>query len=162
MKKGQFIIFVLLIAFLLSGCAGAQAAKPTATVAPTEAPTPIPEPTSTPEPNAFDDQNVLLYKEVRNDNTGRWRVAVISSSLVPSDHAIDYYKKYFTDDSEIHFICNLGLKTTTKITCLGNSLYVDVYEYTQGEDHDAKVLPGGMKYGAYIVDMKTGEVEKLD
>ena len=42
--------------------------------------------------------------KVRNDNTGNWRISLIAENIDMSEYALDYYKQYFTDDSEIHFI----------------------------------------------------------
>lgn len=107
------------------------------------------------------DSNVLFYKNVRNDVTGNWRVAVIYTSADIVENALDYYKAYFGSDDEIHFVCNLGLKTTTSIKVLAGQLYVDVYEYVDGEEHDAKTLPGGDLLKSYTVDMTTGEATEL-
>ena len=58
-------------------------------------------------------------------------------------------------------MCNLGLKTTTSIKVLAGQLYVDVFEYVDGEEHDAKTLHGGDLLKSYMVDMTTGEATEL-
>ena len=104
---------------------------------------------------------ITFYKSVRNDTTGRWRVAVIYTGENMVDHALDYYKAYFTSDDELHFICNLGLKTTTEISVVLGKLQVDVREYVDKEEHDAKILNSGTLLTSYWVDMATGEIEEL-
>ena len=78
-----------------------------------------------------------------------------------SEYALDYYKQYFTDDSEIHFIVNFNYNTTTKIMVMGGDLDVTVQEYVAKEEHDAKMLGSGTVLAEYLVDKETGEVEKI-
>lgn len=105
---------------------------------------------------------LTFYNNVRNDVTGNWRVSVIYSNAVMQEHAVNYYKAYFTDNNEIHFVCNLGLKTTTRIKVVAGELEVTVFEYVQSEEHDAKVLPGGQMLAQYYVNMETGAIEEID
>lgn len=116
--------------------------------------------------NAFDSMITTgvgtFYESVHNDATGKGRVYVYHSSTVASDHAVEYYNAYFDSDDEIHFVVNLGLKTTTKIVSVENKLVVSVYEYVDGEEHDAKVLPGGMLYASYLIDKESGTSEQVE
>ncbi len=100
-------------------------------------------------------------RNVHNDVTGNWRVAVVYDSAQATDIALDYYNKYFESDSEIHAIVNLYLKTTTKISVLGNILDVTIYEYVDKEEHDAKALFSGMLLKEYFIDKDTGEIEEI-
>lgn len=104
---------------------------------------------------------LTFYKSVPNDVTGNWRVAVIYTDADMVENALDYYNAYFGSDDEIHFVCNLGLKTTTSIKVLAGQLFVDVFEYVDGEEHDAKTLPGGDLLKSYTVDMTTGDATEL-
>lgn len=99
--------------------------------------------------------------KVRNDTTGNWRISCIAENIDMSEHALDYYKQYFTDDSEIHFIVNFNYNTTTKIMSMGDQLDVTVQDYVSKEEHDAKVLGSGEVLAEYFVDKDTGEVEKV-
>jgi len=103
----------------------------------------------------------LRPQTVRNDVTGNWRISVIASPTVISDYAHDYYKEYVKDDEEIHFITNLTLKTTTKIAKTAMGLNVTVYEYVDGEEHDAKKLASGMILADEYYDSETGEKIEL-
>lgn len=104
---------------------------------------------------------LTFYKSVPNDVTGNWRVAVIYTDADMVENALDYYNAYFGSDDEIHFVCNLGLKTTTSIKVMAGQMFVDVFEYVDGEEHDAKTLPGGDLLKSYTVDMTTGEATEL-
>ena len=99
---------------------------------------------------------------VRNDVTGNWRVAVIAENIQMQDYALDYYNEYFKDDKEIHAIINFNYNTTTKINIYGDTIYVTVYEYVKGEEHDAKIMYSGMVLKEYSVDKNTGEIKELD
>lgn len=99
--------------------------------------------------------------KVRNDATGNWRISCIAENIDMSEHALDYYKQYFTDDSEIHFIVNFNYNTTTKIMSMGDQLDVTVQDYVSKEEHDAKVLGSGEVLAEYFVDKDTGEIEKV-
>lgn len=103
----------------------------------------------------------LFYKEVRNDVTGRWRLFVYYSSETVIDHAVDYYNAYFESDDEIHWVVNLGLETTSSIMYSSGYLFIDVHEYVEDEEHDAKVLGGGMLLKSYSVNLSSGEIEDL-
>lgn len=99
--------------------------------------------------------------EVRNDTTGNWRISLIAENIDMSEYALDYYKQYFTDDSEIHFIVNFNYNTTTKIMVMGGDLDVTVQEYVAKEEHDAKILGSGTVLAEYFVNIETGEIEKV-
>ena len=99
--------------------------------------------------------------DVRNDVTGNWRISTIAESIKVQDYALDYYKKYFEDDKEIHGIVNFNYNTTTKISVMGNLLDVTVHEYVSKEEHDAKLLFSGMLLSEYHINIATGEVDKV-
>ena len=100
---------------------------------------------------------LLFYDSVRNDVTGNWRRAGTSSSLVPADYAIEYYEMMFSSEDEIHAVWNATLNTTTKISVSGNLLFVDTFEYVDGEEHDAKIMFSGILLDSQILDLETGE-----
>ena len=41
-------------------------------------------------------------------------------------------------------------------------MFVTVKEYQDGEEHDAKVLGGGMQLDEFCVDLEKGELVSLD
>lgn len=108
----------------------------------------------------FDDIKFVPLK-VRNDSTGNWRYATIAENIDIQDYALDYYKKYFESDDEVHFILNYNYNTTTRINKLANLLVVTVHERVDKEQNDAKTLCSGMMLKEYHVNMETGEVEEI-
>ncbi len=106
--------------------------------------------------------SIRFSDSVRNDTTGRWRCTVLYTSEDMVKHALDYYHAYFSSDDELHFICNLNLKTTTAIAVVSGILYVDVHEYVENEEHDAKVLNSGKLLASYTVNTETGKIERLN
>lgn len=103
----------------------------------------------------------FTVSKVRNDSTGNWRISLIAENIDMSEYALDYYKQYFTDDSEIHFIVNFNYNTTTKIMVVGGQLDVTVQDYVSKEEHDANILGSGTVLAEYFVDKETGEIEKI-
>lgn len=110
---------------------------------------------------ALSDGYVSFSRSVDDDVTGRWRLLLYASGEDILNHVVDYYRAYFEDDSEVHVVVNLGLRTTTVINVFGDSLYVDVHEYVDKEEHNAKTLGGGTLLKSYIVTISTGEIEDI-
>lgn len=101
---------------------------------------------------------IQFWDEVRNDVTGEWRRAATSDSLVPADYGLEYYQEMFSSDDEIHSVWNATLKTTTRISVSGGLLFVDTFEYIDGEEHDAKIMFSGELLDSRIIDVETGEL----
>lgn len=158
-------IVLLALALGLTACGGSSSstASSTAPSAPassvSESTAPEVEPASA-ESSPLDGISFRADK-VRNDTTGNWRISLIAENIDMSEYALDYYKQYFTDDSEIHFIVNFNYNTTTKIMVMGGDLDVTVQEYVAKEEHDAKMLGSGTVLAEYLVDKETGEVKKI-
>lgn len=165
-------IVLLALAVSLTACGSSAsstassvaASAPVSSVAESTAPeaestAPEAEPAST-ESSPLDGISFRADK-VRNDTTGNWRISLIAENIDMSEYALDYYKQYFTDDSEIHFIVNFNYNTTTKIMVMGGDLDVTVQEYVAKEEHDAKLLGSGAVLAEYFVNIETGEIEKV-
>lgn len=116
----------------------------------------------TKEESTLDEMSVIFLDSVRNDVTGNWRMAKVTGSKSAEEYAADYYKEYFKAENEVHAVVNFTLKTTTCITYVGGKINVRIYEYVDGEEHDAKALFGGEKLSEYNVDPDTGEAEKVE
>lgn len=97
---------------------------------------------------------------VRNDTTGKWKIVSIAEPVDVSQYATEYYGSCFKDDSEIHAIVNFTYKTTTKIAYTAGMINVTVYEYVDGEEHDANKLFSGMKLSDDFYNAESGD--KLD
>ena len=163
-------IVLLALALGLTACGGSASstASSTASSAPAssvsesaaESTSAAPESEAPAESSPLDGIKFTVSK-VRNDSTGNWRISLIAENIDMSEYALDYYKQYFTDDSEIHFIVNFNYNTTTKIMVMGGDLDVTVQEYVAKEEHDAKMLGSGTVLAEYFVNIETGELEKV-
>ncbi len=109
-----------------------------------------------------DIESSISVQKVRNDVTGKWRVAKIAENIDIEKYALSYYENYFESDDEIHAIVNFNFKTTTKITVMGEFLDVTIYEYVEKEEDDAKLLFSGMVLKEYCVYLDNGDIEELD
>jgi hypothetical protein len=110
----------------------------------------------------IDGMDIIFSDSVRNDVTGNWRMAKVTGNKSTEEYALDYYKELFSDDSEVHAVVNFTLNTTSCITCVGGKINVRIYEYVDGEEHDAKALFGGTKYAEYNIDIETGKIETAE
>ena len=163
-------IVLLALALGLTACGGSASstASSTASSAPAssvsesaaESTSAAPESEAPAESSPLDGSKFTVSK-VRNDSTGNWRISLIAENIDMSEYALDYYKQYFTDDSEIHFIVNFNYNTTTKIMVVGGQLDVTVQDYVSKEEHDANILGSGTVLAEYFVDKETGEIEKI-
>jgi len=107
--------------------------------------------------------NVLYHDNVRNDVTGKWRLAVIADGSDLNNYVADFYKYFVRDDSEIFGIVNLTLRTSTLVTPVKEDwLDITITEYQDGEEHDANALYGGASLGEYWINTKTGEIDNLE
>lgn len=92
-------------------------------------------------------------KDVRNDVTGKWKIATTTDSIDIEDYALDYYNENMKDD-EIHYIVNFTNDTTTQITKMNNELNLEVRERVDKEEHDAKTLGSGMLLQSMTIEIK--------
>ena len=99
-----------------------------------------------------DKYNLTYFGNVKNDKTGKWRLAEYANQTSQEVLALDYYKEFFKSDDEVHALINMSTKTTARISVVGDKLDVAIYEYVAGEEHDAVKLYGGMKLQEYEVD----------
>lgn len=155
-------VLALALAFSLTACGGSSSSSESVSsesVASSVSSAPESESISA-ESSPLDGINFRADK-VRNDATGNWRISCIAENIDMSEVALDYYKQYFTDDSEIHFIVNFNNNTTTKIMNMGDDLDVTVQEYVSKEEHDANLLGSGSVLAEYFVNKETGEIEKV-
>lgn len=106
------------------------------------------------------DISLTYYDKVKNDVTGKWRLAVISEDIDIQDYIFSYYKKYYKNDNEIHGIVNPYKKITTKINYLYGMLFVTELTYVDGEEHDAKLLFSGTPIRGYLIYTDNGDIVK--
>ncbi|MBR1692308.1 MAG: hypothetical protein IJ711_05980, partial [Lachnospiraceae bacterium] len=109
----------------------------------------------------LDSIGIHFSDHVPNDVTGNFRLARVSSSDFITDYAIDYYKAYFKNNEEIHAVVNFTTNTTTRLAVYGNILFVDVYEYVDKEELDAKQLCRGTLLSSYQINIDTREIDEI-
>lgn len=110
----------------------------------------------------FEKLHNIKSTTVRNDVTGKWRMAKISTSEDILEYAKSYYENNFRSDDETHAIVNLTLKTTTCVSKLFDGIInVTIHEYIKGEEHDAKKLFSGMVLGDYWIYLDNGDIEEI-
>lgn len=100
--------------------------------------------------------------KVQNDVTGNWRISTIAENIDIEYYALDYVKHYLHNKSQVHAIVNFTRNTTTSIKKYGNIIYVDIYDYVKGEEHDANRLFTGTLLQQYFVYIDNGDIEKID
>lgn len=99
-----------------------------------------------------------FVSSVPNDVTGKWRLAAVSTTYPISSYALNYYKKYFKSNDEIHGIINKDLGQTYSLSIVGGQLYVATHQYIDGEENDASLLFGGDVISQIYIDLNTGTI----
>lgn len=99
-----------------------------------------------------------FVSSVPNDVTGKWRLATVSTAYPISSYALNYYKKYFKSNDEIHGIINKDLGQTYSLSIVGGQLYVATHQYIDGEENDASLLFGGDVISQIYIDLNTGTI----
>lgn len=104
----------------------------------------------------------ITLSPMRNDATGNWKLARIATSETIEEYAISYYNEYFEKkaSNETHWIVNFTNHTTTSINYQSGLLFVNTYEYVDGEEHDAHDIGAGMPLTSFIIYTDNGDIEK--
>lgn len=118
-------------------------------------PTPLPEDTTGID---FD-----YCGAVKNDVTGKWRLAKVNTDSIPLEYVLEYYNTYFDSNDEIHAIINYNSNTTVRVQVLLETLLsVTELKHIEGEENDAKLLFSGDVIDDYVINIKTGKIVNLD
>lgn len=107
------------------------------------------------------DISIYYYGNVKNDVTGNWRYSMTADDIDTENYALSYYKTYFENDSEIHGIVNFTRKTTSSIRVNGSILFLDIYDYVDGEEKDAKLMFSGNLLKSYMIYTDNGDIEQI-
>lgn len=110
-----------------------------------------------PSASSFD-VDVTFYDTFKNDTTGKWRKALVSTSEDIQEYALDYYKEYFKSDDEVHVIYNFSLNTVNRLTVNGDTLFISITDYVKSEEHDAKAACGGTHLGDLQISIESGDI----
>ncbi len=113
-------------------------------------------------PQADDNSCAFSVKSMNNDTTGNFMVATTTGGALGDDETVEYYKTCFQNDQQIHYLVNFSTNTTTKLSIVGGMLDRTVYEYADGEEHDAKKIGSGLVLGEDYFNKTTGEKIVLD
>lgn len=187
---GILCILPVIISCIISVCISiskdnnTSTPEPTAIAQRTTAPSPTPRSTTTPSPTpqittvpgptpthredmyGISDQTINLkdfepIKAVPKDTTGRWKKALVNKNIQPEYYALDYYRKAFKSDDEIHFIINFATNTTTTIRKFGNTLMMTVQDHIKNEELDASALGGGTLLAEFFIYLDNGDIEQI-
>ena len=116
--------------------------------------------TTTKKASKFDDY--VLNESIRNDTTGSWKSVLVAEKLDVVKNAVDLYDYYFDDNKTILAVINMSTKTTAKISVLyDGTLDITIYDYVDGEEHDANLMFSGNVLSEYWVTIKDGKAEKI-
>lgn len=97
---------------------------------------------------------------VRGDTTDKWKKVVISDGIDAEEYAKSYHDMYM-EDKEVHFIVDFGRNTTTSIREAGGLIYVDISDYEDKEEHDAKKIGSGLLLKQYKI-YPDGDIEEIE
>lgn len=106
--------------------------------------------------------DIYFWGEVRNDVTGNWRYSSTADDIDIENYALSYYKEYFENDNEIHCIVNFTRKTTASLKVYGGMIFLSLYDYVDGEEHDANLMFSGTPLIDYIIYTDNGDIEKVE
>lgn len=162
-KKVWFWIVIVLVVFAALGSSGdkddeqpdaSNKTSTSETVSSTEAPDDADDAPAASSLNV----DVTFYDTFKNDTTGKWRKALVSTSEDIQEYALDYYQEYFKSDDEVHVIYNFSLNTVNCLTVNGDTLFISITDYVDDEEHDAKAACGGTHLGDLQISIESGEV----
>lgn len=108
-----------------------------------------------------DNEGLAFNPGIPNDPAGILRAGVYNSNTSQENLALDYYKAFFGNDSEIHALINSANKTTACVQVMGDELDVTLTEYVDKEETDADLLFSGTFLSEYNVNINTGEIKKI-
>lgn len=98
--------------------------------------------------------------EVRDDVTGNFKKTVANEN-VDIIQNIKSYSDEFMEPGETHFIIDFYKNNTFVINNFNSdTLYIQVLERVDREEHSAKTIGGGMLLNQYMID-STGNITEL-
>lgn len=159
-KKWWFWVIIVIVVAAAFGSSGDKDSEQSSTA--DEASTSeVTSSTETPDESSDTsdlDIDVTFSSTFRNDTTGRWRKALVSTSEEIQEYALDYYREYFKADDEVHVIYNFSLNTVNCLTVNGDTLFISITDYVDDEEHDAKSACGGTHLGDFQISIESGEI----
>lgn len=159
-KKWWFwviIVFIVIAVFGNSGDKDPEQSNTTDKASTSEVTSSTETSDDTPATSSLD-VDVTFSSTFKNDTTGKWRKALVSTSEDIQEYALDYYREYFKSDDEVHVIYNFSLNTVNCLTVNGDTLFISITDYVKGEEHDAKSACGGTHLGDLQISIESGEI----
>lgn len=78
------------------------------------------------------------------------------------EYLLSYADEYWEENDGVHWFIDFTNGTTTSANDLGIYYYVAVYEYVDGEQHDASDLGTGLILGEYHVYKDNGDIVDIE
>ena len=150
--------WIILIVLILIAVVSVDPDKDPSSESTASAPSPESETEVSESESSSFDFSIEYYDNFRNDVTGKWRKALVSTSEPIQDYALDYYREYFGSDDEVHVIYNFSLNTVNCMKVSNDEIFVSITDYVKGEEHDAKVACSGDFVGEYHISIESGDV----
>jgi hypothetical protein len=99
--------------------------------------------------------------KVNNDVTGKWRVSTIVANVSMEDYAYNYYERFMLSEGQVEAVINFNYNTSTSLSVYGNFIDVCVYDYVDGEEHDANLMFTGTLLKEYYVYTDNGDIVEI-
>jgi hypothetical protein len=99
--------------------------------------------------------------KVNNDVTGKWRVSTIAANVSMEDYAYNYYERFMLSEGQVEAVINFNYNTSTSLSFYGNFIDVCVYDYVDGEEHDANLMFTGILLKEYYVYTDNGDIVEI-
>lgn len=110
------------------------------------------------EKNISDIDGTFSRNDVRNDVTNSWKVSTIAADVSMEDYAFSYYNRYYPQENVVEAVINFTRNTSTCMVLQGDYIDVSIYDYVDGEEHDAKQMFTGTLLKEYKVYIDNGDI----
>lgn len=110
------------------------------------------------EKNISDIDGTFSRNDVRNDVTNSWKVSTIAADVSMEDYVFSYYNRYHPQENVVEAVINFTRNTSTCMVLQGDYIDVSIYDYVDGEEHDAKQMFTGTLLKEYKVYTDNGDI----
>ena len=113
------------------------------------------------EKNISDVDGTFSRNSVKNDVTNSWKVSTIAADISMEEYALSYYNQYNMQENVVEAVINLTRNTSTCMVLQGDHIDVTIYDYVDGEEHDAKQMFTGTLLSEYWVYIDNGDIVQV-
>lgn len=110
------------------------------------------------EKDVADIDGTFSRNDVRNDVTNSWKVSTIAADVSMEDYAFSYYNRYHPQENVVEAVINFTRNTSTCMVLQGEYIDISIYDYVDGEEHDAKQMFTGTLLKEYKVYIDNGDI----